>query len=118
MKMFEYMACGLPVLGSNVGQIAEIIEPGRNGMLFENTPEALRACLLKPPGQRTALKTMGANARADVVDRYNWREVARRTVETFEAAIAERRPGGIRPIDDARSSPTPCHSVDGGKLPS
>ena len=97
MKMFEYMACGLPVLGSNVGQMAEIIEPGRNGMLFENTPEALRACLLDAASQRPALKTMGANARADVVARYNWREVARRTIETLEAAIAEWRSPAIRP---------------------
>ena len=94
MKMFEYMACGLPVLGSNIGQMAEIIEPGRNGMLFEYTPEALRACLLEAAGQRASLKTMGANARADVVTRYNWREVARRTVETLEAAITEQRARG------------------------
>ena len=89
MKMFEYMACGLPVLASNVGQMPEIIEPGRNGMLFENTPEALRACLLEAASRRPALKTLGANARADVVTRYNWHQVARRTTATLEAAISQ-----------------------------
>lgn len=88
MKMFEYMACGLPVFGSNIGQIAEVIDHGRNGMLFENTPEDLRKCLLDAATQKPAMKKMGLNARHDVVSRYNWRNVAESTLAVFKAAIS------------------------------
>lgn len=34
-KLFEYMACELPVIASNLSQISEIIKEGENGFLYD-----------------------------------------------------------------------------------
>lgn len=49
----EAMSCGLPVLGSRVGGVAEIVEDGRNGLLFapgnpEGIASAIDYCLKNP----------------------------------------------------------------------
>ena len=36
LKLFDYMASGLPVIASKVGQIAEVIKDQHNGILIEN----------------------------------------------------------------------------------
>lgn len=73
LKLFEYMAAGRAIVASDIGQIPEIIDHGRNG-------------LLAPPGDITAMaqsiarllddpalaRTLGQQARADAVARYGW----------------------------------------------
>ncbi|HET6203090.1 MAG TPA: glycosyltransferase [Planctomycetota bacterium] len=51
--ILEAFAAGVPVAGSDVGGIAEIVEPGRDGFLFERgnpdaLAEVLRRCLQEP----------------------------------------------------------------------
>lgn len=87
MKMFEYMACGLPVVASDLGQMREVIEPGRNGLLFDNTPAGLRTALLGLVGKTAQLRAMGVQARADVERTYNWPANARRTLAVLERAM-------------------------------
>jgi glycosyltransferase involved in cell wall biosynthesis len=91
MKLFEYMAFGRPVVASNVGQLAEIVSNGVNGFLCENDPADLRRALLEAAAQRERLPEMGRVARRAVEERYNWSEVARRTIEMFEAAVGDSR---------------------------
>lgn len=88
MKLFDYMACGRPVVASNVGQLAEVIMPGRNGLLFDNTAEDLRRRLLELRSGRHDLAAMGAAARGDVETRYNWHVIGRETLAILEAARA------------------------------
>lgn len=88
MKMYDYMACGLPVVAAALGQMLEVVEPGRNGVHFDNTPEDLRRVLLSLCGKQELLETMGREARADVEARFNWRSNAHQTVRILEAAVA------------------------------
>ena len=87
MKLFDYMACGRPVVASNVGQLAEVIVPGRNGMLFDNTAADLRRQLLLLAASRGTLPTLGAAARTDVETTYNWHVIGRRTLQVLEAVV-------------------------------
>jgi glycosyltransferase involved in cell wall biosynthesis len=67
MAVLESFACGTPVIGTNIGGIPEIIQDGRNGLLFEPGDERQLAdriqFLLDNPQQAIE---MGRNGRQQV----------------------------------------------------
>lgn len=73
MKLVEYMAAGLAVVASNVGQIAEVIDEGANGILVPpaNAP-ALAAALVKLIGDRELRLRLGRQARRDAERKFSW----------------------------------------------
>lgn len=91
MKLFDYMACGRPVVASHVGQLADVIQPGRNGVLFDNTAPDLQQKLRDLAARRAELPAMGRAARQDVEERFNWHVIGRRTLDVLQAA-AHRQP--------------------------
>jgi glycosyltransferase involved in cell wall biosynthesis len=79
LKLFDYMAAGKPVIASRMGQIAEVIRDGTNGLLVDNDSEMIiekiRDLIINPE----KMAVLGRNARADVVSYYNWDRVAEQT---------------------------------------
>jgi glycosyltransferase involved in cell wall biosynthesis len=79
LKVYEYMAAGLPVVASCIGQLAELIRDGINGLLCPpGDPVALAEALERlrqEPGLRASL---GRAARATAHRNYTWRAVAQR----------------------------------------
>jgi starch synthase len=77
LKIFEYMAAGLPVVAPAVDRIPSLVADGREGLLYDPRPgsggqaEALADTLmtLKDPGLRARL---GAAARERAVRDYSW----------------------------------------------
>jgi alpha-maltose-1-phosphate synthase len=72
LKMFEYMAVGLPVVAPAVDRIGGLVEHEREGVLYDPArPHALADALarLKDPALRARL---GAAARARAVREYSW----------------------------------------------
>ncbi len=68
----EAMACGLPVISTNVGGMSDLIEDGVNGYLARRQDEEKLADRMKTIAEDPALlKRMGANARAYVVGNYS-----------------------------------------------
>lgn len=45
VALMEAMACGLPVICSNVRGNRDLVHDGENGVLVDNTPEALARCI-------------------------------------------------------------------------
>ena len=84
LKLFDYMAAGKPVIASDMGQLAQVIRHGDNGMLVPDDSEAITEtlCMLKADRERGV--HMGMRARQDVISYYNWDRVAQET----EAAVA------------------------------
>ena len=92
LKLFEYMACGVPVVASGAGQIAEVVEDGRSGLLyrpgdFEGLVAACDAML--SDAQRR--QEMGARAAQRIHEAYTWDHNAARAVELARALAAARR---------------------------
>jgi glycosyltransferase involved in cell wall biosynthesis len=77
LKVYEYMAAGLPVVASRLGQLEGLIQHGVNGLLCS-------------PGDAVALATTLTQLRVDVGLRRRLGETARATVlrhHTWEAAV-------------------------------
>ena len=99
IKLFEYMAAGRAVLAAGIGQIAEVIRDGENGMLYDpgdaRAFEDRLACLLRDSALRTRL---GQNARCTLERDYTWRANAERVAAVLAEARARaaRRPATER----------------------
>ena len=79
LKIFEYMAAGLPVVASRIGQIPEVIRDGVHGLLCppgDAAAVAAALCRLKEDPDLGA--RLGRAARAHVVQHYTWYQVASR----------------------------------------
>ena len=84
MKVLEYLAAGLAVVASDVGQIPQLLEEGsqRHGVLVApSDPTALAAALddLAASPQRRA--RMGRSGRVLAEERHSWNRVVTRILE-------------------------------------
>jgi len=81
LKVFEYMAAGLPVVASRIGQIAEVIRDGENGLLCPpGDPSAFAAALCRVKQEPDLGARLGRAARALVIRDYTWDRVACRVL--------------------------------------
>jgi D-inositol-3-phosphate glycosyltransferase len=89
MVAIEAMACGTPVIASDVGGLSFIVADGHNGYLVPGRdPQALAAkiiLLLKYPALRDQL---GRQAQA-WAERYSWSSIAGKLLEVFAEAQGE-----------------------------
>ncbi len=65
--LLEAMACGLPVIGTNVDGIASVIEDGKTGVLCETSPESIRQAITDLLADPTRRARLGAAAREYVL---------------------------------------------------
>lgn len=73
LKIYEYMAAGLPVVTTNIAPLNEVIREGQEGMLFaEGSLPALAAAITRALADPDAAREMGRRARARVCERYSW----------------------------------------------
>jgi len=92
LKLFEYMACGVPVVAAAAGQIAEVIRDGETGLLYPagDSSALLAACdrLLSDPTLRSRL---GDAAAKEIHGRYTWDQNAERVVDLARSLARARR---------------------------
>ena len=88
LKIFEYMACGIPVVASACGQIRELIKTGKTGLLCrpQQIGALADACdrLLRNPALR---RRLGESACKLVHTHYTWDHNARRATELAESLL-------------------------------
>lgn len=76
MVALEAMACGRPVIASNVGGLKYLVQDGVTGYhVREGQPEQLAARALALLGDEAALQRMGAAARREA-EAYSWQRAA------------------------------------------
>ncbi len=96
----EAMACGTPVVGSNVGGIPEVVVDGETGFIVElalaaapphdpTDPDGFAGGLAQAINRFVAdpelARRMGAAGRQRVLDCYSWQSIAKRTYELYNA---------------------------------
>lgn len=89
MKLFEYMASGMAVVTTAVGQITEVVQDGHNGLLTAPGDAPAMAVALKRLINDAALRSrLGQQAREDAVRKYSWENYLSRLERVYAAVIA------------------------------
>jgi glycosyltransferase involved in cell wall biosynthesis len=92
LKVYEYMAAGLPVVASRVGQVAEIIGHRETGLLCPPGDPACMAEALERLAADPTLRTrLGTKARQRVLADHTWSGVAERILLLAAESLEERR---------------------------
>jgi len=92
MTIIEAFACGKPVIASNLGAMAEIVENGKTGLLFGpgNVNDLVEKILWAKnnPGK---MKEMSLNARKEFEEKYTPQKNYKALMEIYEKAVKGER---------------------------
>ena len=73
LKVYEYMAAGLPVVTADIHPLNQIIRDGQEGLLFaEGDIPGLAGAIARLLDEPSAARMLGQRARARVAERYSW----------------------------------------------
>jgi glycosyltransferase involved in cell wall biosynthesis len=88
LKIFEYMAAGLPVVAPRVARIPQLVEHGDEGWLYDPAdPDALADALERLSDEHVR-SPLGVAARARAVREYSWKAHCETLVRRFTSARA------------------------------
>lgn len=94
----EAFACGLPVIASRLGAMAEIVRDGETGLLFEaGNADDLARKMAWAETNPEALREMGANARREYEAKYTPAVNYRQLMTIYADAIAVTQPRTSNP---------------------
>ena len=89
IAVLEAWAAGLPVIGSNVGGIKELIEDGKTGILVEpGDPEAIAKAILKIYKQSEA-GPIRNNLAMTRLFRYDWGKIGERVFKVYQKCLVK-----------------------------
>jgi glycosyltransferase involved in cell wall biosynthesis len=91
LKVFEYMAAGLPVVAPLIPRLASIVGDRREGLLYDpEAPGALADALAHLADRPEDRRRYGAAARARAVREFSWAAHCRKLDEVIRRAVARR----------------------------
>lgn len=75
IKMFEYMAIGLPIITSDVGQLKQIYRNEENALIYHaGEQEELTNCMRKILSDKKLGERLAKNIKNDYQNKHNWKE--------------------------------------------
>jgi glycosyltransferase involved in cell wall biosynthesis len=101
LKLYESMACGVAVVGSNLPGQVEVINEAECGLVVDPiTPGNLARAVAWLRENQLAAREMGERGRQAAVSTHSWQDRAARIAQIVEELVSERRPArrpGRRP---------------------
>ncbi|MDO5837113.1 MAG: glycosyltransferase, partial [Methanobacterium sp.] len=83
--LLEAMACGVPVIGSDVGGISDIIEDGKNGVLVEQKIKSkLSSNISLLLSDNELRNSLVINGQSDVKAKFSWKKISDRYIKEFQ----------------------------------
>lgn len=79
--LLEAMSCGLPVIGTNVEGIRDVIYHKQTGILVNLNPEELASWIQKLSSDSVLRKNIGIKARKFIIDHYNTHSLQKKEVQ-------------------------------------
>ena len=92
LKIFEYLACGKPVVTGNIRGDGDLVVNSGSGfaVMSEDYAELAGAIIKLLKNEKLRLQ-MGENGRKTIVKYHSWERIAKKIVEIFEKIIREKR---------------------------
>jgi len=91
VKLFEYMAAGLPVIASDFPHWREIVEGNACGLTVDPLdPKAIAKAIEHLIRNPKEAQRMGQNGRRAVEQRYNWEQESRRLITLYNSLFGGR----------------------------
>ncbi|MCP1772673.1 glycosyltransferase involved in cell wall biosynthesis [Neisseria perflava] len=79
LKIYEYMAAGIPVVATRVGHLENVVSDGINGILVEaENPTVMADCIQTLINQPNCLQALGLAARQTAEQEHSWLSVVER----------------------------------------
>lgn len=92
IRVLEAMACGAPVIASNICALPEVIDSGLDGILIPpGSVSELGDSICALLSDRSLRRKMGDNARKKVLKKFDWDVNAIRTVEVYQSILGRAR---------------------------
>ena len=89
LKVYEYMAAGLPVVTSRIGQLASLIEDGRNGLLYTpGSVSELCQALSRLKASAALRRRLGQAARKTAEKEHSWDQRVARMFQIIGANMS------------------------------
>jgi glycosyltransferase involved in cell wall biosynthesis len=83
LACLESLACGTPVVATRVGRLPEIIEPGRNGFLAQDSPIEFARAIDRVIREGRAM----ARTCRESVERFGWDRIGPSVLRQYEEAL-------------------------------
>jgi glycosyltransferase involved in cell wall biosynthesis len=91
VSVIEALACGLPVVATDVGGVSDVVQDGQSGYLVPaNDVAAVAERLERLAGDPKGRRVMGANGRAFVVPRYSVPRLVEDIDRLYRSLLQER----------------------------
>jgi glycosyltransferase involved in cell wall biosynthesis len=88
LKLYEYMACGKPVVASNIGGVSDILETSGGGIyVLPEDPVALAESILKLLENPELRIKLGSKGLSYVTENYSWYSVAKKVNDVCKSEI-------------------------------
>lgn len=92
----EALACGRPVLGTNVGGIPEAVENGVSGRIVPpNRPDAIADEIRWFCTNQHRISEMGVSGRNRMVDLFSWEQYKQKMVQFFHTVVLSKPKGNL-----------------------
>ena len=89
--LMEGNICGRPVLASNINGINEVVEHGKNGILFEKgNPDEIAKSINWLFDHPEEAKKMGDFGETYIMEKFAWENIAKKTTELYSQLIAQK----------------------------
>jgi len=91
LKVFEYMAAGLPVVAPAIPRLARILGPGHERLLYDaQAPQALADALAYLADHGDERRRLGAAARQRACSEFSWTAHCRKLDDAIRGAMRRR----------------------------
>ena len=92
LPLAEAMACGTPVVGTQIGAYREIVEHGESGWLVPPAdPRALAEAIRMMWNDASLRERLGEGGRKRILEKFNWRKAAQETLAVYEEIVPQHR---------------------------